>query len=94
MTSVTGTTLETALNEWMRRYTDDPTRFKREWQTVCEFLAEKSAGQVPSYGAQSVAYLETILSDLAIEIAKDPCRKPDAPPAPPRKCTCLGKSPQ
>lgn len=93
MSSVTITSLADAFNEWMRRYIDKPERFEQEWQTVGKVLAEKAAGQTPSYGAQSAAYVETILSDLAIAIAKRPCRKPDPPPAPPNKDTQDGKLP-
>ena len=52
-------------NEWMRRYTDEPDTFNREWQTVSEFLAEKNNGIVPSYGATCVAYLAEIDQTLA-----------------------------
>lgn len=53
-----------AFNEWMRRYTEEPQRFEREWESVHRFLAEQAAGQEPSYGASCVAYLSQLLSEL------------------------------
>lgn len=51
------TKLAAAFNEWMRRYTDEPEKFDREWKVVSEFLAEKHAGQEPNYGQTCAAYL-------------------------------------
>ena len=52
-----------AFNEWMRRYTDEPERFEREFQTVAEFLATPD-GDDPTYGAECAAYLVQIHDDL------------------------------
>ena len=68
-----------AFNEWMRRYTEEPERFEREWRTVAKFLAEKSADETPSYGRSSAAYLV----QLAEEVTHT--SKPEPPPAPPPK---------
>ena len=46
-----------AFNEWMRRYTETPEQFSREWQMVGDFLAAQAAGETPSYGATCDAYL-------------------------------------
>lgn len=46
-----------AFNEWMRRFTEEPERFKREFQTVRDFLADKAAGREPSYGEAYAAYM-------------------------------------
>ena len=53
-----------AFNEWMRRFIEEPLRFKREFEDVCEYLSNVSDGQEPSYGAECVAYLESIISEL------------------------------
>ena len=55
------TKLIAAFNEWMRRYTDEPERFARDWQIVQEFLAT-SDGQTPSYGASCAEYLAELLA--------------------------------
>ncbi len=52
------------LNEWMRRYTQEPDKFEREFVTVGEFLKDESAGLEPSYGAVCAAYMEKINSEL------------------------------
>jgi hypothetical protein len=54
--------LSAAFNEWMRRYTENPSEFAREWQTVSEFLSQRAAGQEPSYGEICVAYVEGLLA--------------------------------
>ena len=53
-----------ALNEWQRRYIDEPERFQREFQTVAEFLAQEANGDVPSYGTEGAAYLLKIHGEL------------------------------
>lgn len=54
-----------ALNEWMRRYTEDPASFEAEFQTVARFLSELDGGLPPSYGETSMAYLEQIMAEQA-----------------------------
>ena len=54
-----------AFNEWMRRYTEEPERFEREFQSVERFLTEVASGQEPSYGETCAAYLKTLVTDLA-----------------------------
>lgn len=56
--------LAKAFNEWMRRYTDTPEQFDREWQTVAEFLKDKAEGREPSYGETCAAYLERLLTEV------------------------------
>lgn len=51
-----------AFNEWMRRYTEDPTKFEVEFQTVGKYLADKAAGAEPSYGE--------VCAELMAEIAE------------------------
>jgi hypothetical protein len=52
-----------AFNEWMRRYTEEPEKFKWEWQTVTEFLSQQGAGKTPSYGATCAAYLQQLIEE-------------------------------
>lgn len=52
------------LNEWMRRYIDEPERFSREFQAVSEFLADEAKGVEPSYGVSCAEYMFQILAEL------------------------------
>jgi len=52
-----------AFNEWMRRYTEEPERFEREWVTVKKFLDEEAAGKTPSYGEECAAYLAWLIEE-------------------------------
>lgn len=54
-----------AFNEWMRRFTETPERFSREFQDVQKFLEESAEGRAPTYGEECAAYLESIMSELA-----------------------------
>lgn len=58
-------TMAAVLNEWMRRYTETPEVFEAEFRTVEKFLREMAAGDEPSYGATSVAYMQRVAADLA-----------------------------
>lgn len=51
-------------NEWMRRYTDEPEQFEREWQSVQQFLEEEKNGVQPSYGESCTRYFETIADEM------------------------------
>jgi hypothetical protein len=51
------------LNEWMRRFTEEPGKFEREWETVSRFLSELASGVQPSYGQVGAKYLQRILED-------------------------------
>lgn len=51
-------------NEWMRRYTQEPERFQREWQSVAEFLGAQASGATPNYGQQCTAWFETLAAEL------------------------------
>lgn len=52
-----------AMNEWMRRYIEEPERFEAEVTTVRRFLAEEVAGEEPSYGEIAAAYLAGIVAE-------------------------------
>lgn len=55
--------LAIAMNEWMRRYIEEPERFEAEVTTVRRFLAEEAAGEDPSYGEIATAYLAGIVAE-------------------------------
>lgn len=52
-----------AFNEWMRRYTENPEQFEREWQTVSEFLVQQGKGEEPDYGKSCAAYLSKLIDE-------------------------------
>lgn len=52
------------LNEWMRRYIEEPDKFAREFQSVQDFLADEAAGREPSYGEKCTAYQFQLLEEL------------------------------
>ena len=56
--------LVAAFNEWMRRYIEEPARFRHEIETVREFLAEEQGGKEPSYGQRSAAYLLKLMEEV------------------------------
>lgn len=57
--------MSNAFNEWMRRFTDEPERFEREFESVGRFLQEQSSGAVPSYGETAAAYLHQVAEEQA-----------------------------
>jgi hypothetical protein len=52
------------MNEWMRRYIEDPDAYEAEFQTVGLFLAEKNAGKEPSYGEWCAGYMEKLAQEI------------------------------
>lgn len=48
-----------AFNEWMRRYIEEPERFRREWESIEQFKAE---GANPTYGDRCAAYLAELMA--------------------------------
>lgn len=55
-------TMTQAFNEWMRRYTEDPATYAREFETVGEFLREQAEGREPTYGETCAAYLDDLMA--------------------------------
>lgn len=53
-----------AFNEWMRRYTENPESFEREFQSVGDFLRERAQGKAPSYGQLCAAYLAKLIAEM------------------------------
>lgn len=54
-----------AFNEWMRKYTEDPSQFDHEWQTVTSFLKQTDEGVEPDYGKSCAAYLAKLLDEAS-----------------------------
>lgn len=52
-----------AFNEWMRRYIEEPERFKREFQAVREYLDANALGVEPTYGETSAEFLDQLMSE-------------------------------
>jgi hypothetical protein len=61
--SMSNDDIKRAMNEWMRRYTEEPESFEAEFKTVGKFLAEQADGQEPSYGEWCAAYMLKIIDD-------------------------------
>jgi hypothetical protein len=61
--------LANGFNEWMRRYTENPEGFAREFQNVNQFLSEKNAGTEPTYGESCSQYLLQLLDELKTPMA-------------------------
>lgn len=53
------------MNEWMRRFIQEPTRFDREFETVNQFLADQNGGNEPSYGETCAAYMQQLHNEMA-----------------------------
>jgi hypothetical protein len=58
------TKLAAAFNEWMRRYTENPEQFEREFVIVTRFMNEKNSGVEPSYGEICAAYLTVLVEEI------------------------------
>lgn len=65
----TMTALEMAktLNEWMRRFIEEPEKFKREFETVQSFLKDEADGREPSYGEICSSYQFKLLDEMATQ---------------------------
>jgi hypothetical protein len=56
-----------AFNEWMRRYTEEPERFAREWETVMAFLEEDTGdNNTAQYGHDQAKYFVSLLNETSI----------------------------
>ncbi len=45
------------LNEWQRKYIENPNEFEAEFRTVIAYLKDIDDGVEPSYGKSCVAYM-------------------------------------
>ena len=64
MDKMTSEQMALSLNEWMRRYIEDPASFSAEFQAVSNYLADKESGIEPSYGAISAEYMFRLYKEL------------------------------
>jgi hypothetical protein len=55
--------LAKGFNEWMRRFIEEPARFRREFEVVREFMKWHDAGQVPTYGETAAFYILNIIDE-------------------------------
>ena len=58
-------TMVKAFNEWMRRYIEEPGKFKAEFQAVMGFVRAEANGEEPTYGDNCTAYLHKLGEELA-----------------------------
>ena len=56
-----------ALNEWMRRFIEEPARFEREFVTVNQFLKDEADGREPTYGESGARYMEQLAAECPID---------------------------
>lgn len=58
--------LAAVMNEWQRRYIEEPERFEAEWRVIQRTLVERAEGKEPSYGANCAAYMGSLAADLGL----------------------------
>ena len=60
-----------AFNEWMRRFTEEPSAFQQQFQSCVEYLAAAQNGEEPTYGETCAAYLYELMieDDAAPKVA-------------------------
>lgn len=66
---MTNAEMAMALNEWMRRFIEDPRQFAHDFEWVNRFLAEQNEGREPSYGEVSALYMQQLFSELTAKSA-------------------------
>jgi len=54
---LTKSEIAVVLNEWMRRYIEEPDKFSREFEAINLFLSEDGRGVKPSYGDTCAEYM-------------------------------------
>ncbi len=59
-----GNQIALAMNEWMRRYIEDPEKFEREFQSIDLFLKQEAIHAEPSYGDTCSAYMMKLHKEL------------------------------
>ena len=67
-----------AFNEWMRRFIDEPDRFKTESQEITDFTKSKLNDKEPDYGTSCTAYLQKILDEMDRPVAVEELEPADA----------------
>lgn len=64
----TKTSMARAFNEWLRRYTETPEEYQREWKTVLAFLDEDTGDNDDAqYGYNQAEYFINLMNELAME---------------------------
>lgn len=63
------------MNEWMRRFIEEPEKFSRQFQDVQTFMAEEAEGKEPTYGEQCTNYLFWLRKDLISKPNAEDVRK-------------------
>lgn len=55
-----------ALNEWMRRYIEEPEKFAVEFRTVAQFVSDEAGPtpDEPDYGISGLAYICRLLAEI------------------------------
>lgn len=56
--------LADAFNEWMRLFTEEPERFRQQWEDVLEYLDEAENGTTPTYGGDCAKFLVKLINDV------------------------------
>ena len=71
--------LVAALNEWMRRYIEDPDGYEHEVTTVMEFIKEDTGDEEPDYGVVCAEMLfKIVLEQIEAEAKQAPTEEPEA----------------
>lgn len=60
MPELTDEIMTKAFNEWMRRFTEEPDQYEREYTTIKKFLEESNEGKEPTYGQICSAYMREL----------------------------------
>jgi hypothetical protein len=67
-----------AVNEWWRRYRDEPDRFGREFQAIVELNLAEQEGREPCLGENDWAYMNQILDERDAARANELMERPRA----------------
>ena len=54
-----------AFNEWMRRFTQAPEEFSKQFEDAAQYLRDRNEGREPSYGEVAAAYFDKRLAESA-----------------------------
>lgn len=57
--------LARVLNEWMRRYIENPEEYSREFEEVLRYLTDVDANVTPSYGEIGAEYCFELLGEIS-----------------------------
>lgn len=54
-----------AFNEWMRLYTEEPSKFEQMFETATRYLREVAEGKEPSYGEACDEFMTRLVAERA-----------------------------